>query len=265
LEPFCAEAGEGRKALGVDFVKAELTELERLARQGGALAQEERHLLRRELKVDGSIVTSADRAVESMLRDELPKLVSDAGIWGEEFGLGTPGSGGLWTVDPIDGTSNFTFGSPMWGVAIALVQADGVKMSAIFLADLNEMFLFAEGLGVTLNGQALPAIASGVIEPYQLVSAGDYVQRTVTHIPGKLRLSGAAVVDASFTACQRFRGLVGKNERLYDVAPGMGMLQSLDADLRYLDGAPIDYVELMKGERIAKPWVGFPKGSGFYG
>ena len=246
-------------------MKAELAGLESLVRQGGALAQQERHRLRHELKADGSIVTSADRAVETMLREELPKLVGETGTWGEEFGLGTPGPNGLWTIDPIDGTSNFTFGSPLWGVAVALVQKDGVKLAAIFMADLGEMFLFAEGHGVTLNGEPLPPIPPGMIQPYHLVSAGDYVQRSVQHIPGKLRLSGAAVVDAAFTVCQRFRGLVGKNERLYDVAPGMGMCKELGADVRYLSGEPIDFKLLMNGDRIAKPWIAFPQGSGFFG
>lgn len=246
-------------------VDAQLADLEALARRAGTLALEERKNLQSELKGDGSIVTQADRAVEVMLREELPKLVQNAGIWGEEFGNDGPGPNGMWTIDPIDGTSNFTFGSPLWGVGIALVQADGVELGAVFLPDLGEMYVMGRGRGSWFNGRRLLPIPHGPIKPYNLVSFDEAVGRRVEKVPGKMRVAGSAVVDGAWTAAQRFRGLVGVDERLYDVAPGIGLCVELDADVRYLDGTPIDYTTLMHDTKIRDPWIAFPQGSGFFG
>ena len=244
-------------------VDALLAELEALTRRAGLLAQSERRNLQSELKPDGSIVTSADRAVEVMLREELPKLVQNAGIWGEEFGNDGPGPNGLWTIDPIDGTSNFTFGSPLWGVGIAHVQPDGVELGAIFLPDLDEMYVMGRGRGGWMNGNQLLPIPHGKIEPFHLVSFDEGVLRVVDRVPGKMRVAGSAVVDGAWTAAQRFRGLVGVDERLYDIAPGIGLCTELDGDVRYLDGTPLEFTLLMKDARIREPWIAFPKESGF--
>lgn len=246
-------------------VDALLAELEAITRRAGSVALEERRALRTELKPDGSIVTTADRAVEVMLREELPKVAQNAGIWGEEFGNDGPGSNGLWTIDPIDGTSNFTFGLPMWGVGIAHVQDDGVELAAIFLPDLNEMYVMGRGRGAWLNGQRLPSVPPGKIEPFNLVAFDEGVLRAVDKVPGKMRVAGAAVVDGAWTAAQKFRGLVGVDERLYDVAPGMGLCTELEADVRYLSGKPIDYTALMNDNRIRDPWIAFPGNSEFFG
>lgn len=247
------------------LVDARLAELEALTRKAGAIAQAERKHLRSELKADGSIVTQADRAVETMLREELPKLVADAGIWGEEFGNDGSGPGGLWTIDPIDGTSNFTFGSPLWGVGIALVQTDGVELASVFLPDLDELYVMGRDRGTWLNGQRLGPISPGRIEPYHLVAFDEGVLRVVDRVPGNMRVAGAAVVDGAWTAAQKFRGLVGVDERLYDVAPGMGLCAELDADVRYLDGRPLDFGLLMADAKIRDPWIAFPKNSHFFG
>src|SRR6187431_648871 len=118
----------------------DFSELESIARQAGKIAQDARRESTRELKPDGSIVTNGDRLVEEFLRRELPKVVN-APIWGEEYGYAEEDPNGVWAVDPVDGTTNYAFGSPLWGVSIALVKGDEVELGAVFLPDLNEMYL----------------------------------------------------------------------------------------------------------------------------
>ena len=66
------------------------------------------------------LVTEADRAVENLLKAELTEAFPDDGFWGEETG-GDP-SRSLWVADPIDGTSNFVAGLPLWGTSLAYVE-----------------------------------------------------------------------------------------------------------------------------------------------
>lgn len=242
---------------------AELLELDRILGEAGRIAQRAREDLRSELKPDGSIVTNGDRLVETYLRQELRGLRPGASFWGEEFGFQPETPEGLWCIDPVDGTSNYSFGSPIWGVTAGLVHGEGVRLGAVVLPDLGETYL-ADEHGTWMNGVPMAPIPPGPIKPEELVSASDPILRTlIDQIPGKLRNSGAFVVDAMWVARQRFRGLVGQREKLYDVAASLLILRNLGADIRYADGAPLVLEELKDDRKIGRPWLMFPSGSDF--
>jgi myo-inositol-1(or 4)-monophosphatase len=238
-----------------------------IARTAGKIAQTARENMVSELKPDGSIVTNADRAVETWLRDELPRFQPGAGFWGEEFGFEDPGPEGLWVVDPVDGTSNFSFGSPLWGVSIALVKGNEITLGAVYLPDLDELYIGELGRGSFVNGRPIPPIPPGNIDDHQLVSYGDNILHKFANlkVPGKMRLTGAFVVDGSFVAVQRLRGMVGYRERLYDVAACVLVATEAGAEVRYVDGTPFDVAILSRPVPIQAPWVIFPAGSGFGG
>jgi fructose-1,6-bisphosphatase/inositol monophosphatase family enzyme len=80
-------------------------------------------------------------------------------------------------------------------------------------------------------------------------------------LPGKLRLSGAFVVDGAFTAKQWFRCLIGVNERLYDVAASVLAARELGAIVTYMDGTAWHEQDLLN-KRIAEPWGILPVHSG---
>ena len=241
-----------------------LPDLERVLRAAAEKAIEERCRLQRNLKSDGSIVTNADVAVEGLLRHELPHLMHDTAVWGEELGLEEPGRNGLWVVDPIDGTSNFSFGSPLWGITVALVQGPQIVLGGIVLPDLHEIYLCAKGSGVTQNGAALAPLPRGPVQPFELVSCCDSNARALGRkVPGKLRCNGAFVIDGAFVMCQRLRGMICGGERLYDAASCILFGQELGADIRYADGRPFDVEKLVNGEKIADRWIIFPADSGF--
>lgn len=250
---------------GVIDPAALLQGLECAARRGGAIAQDARLHMVRDLKPDGSMVTNGDREVETYLRGELATLVEDSTFWGEEFGFAEEGSGGLWVIDPIDGTSNYSYGSPLWGVSIAWIVGDRIEAGAVMLPDLDELYLCVRGHGVTVNDAPLPPIPPGRIATSELVSYSDYVVKACPRgdLPGKMRCSGAFVVDGTFVLRQRLRGLIGLSEKLYDMAACALMAQELGADVRYADGRPLDIGALKADRKIAKPWLIFPSGSGF--
>src|SRR5476651_1395210 len=114
-----------------------LAEIASIARRAGEIALESRKTLVRELKPDGSIVTNGDRSVETFLRPALTDAVANSTVWGEEFGFEEEGPGGWWLVDPVDGTTNYAFGGPYWGVSIGLVIKDRLQLGVIVLPDLD--------------------------------------------------------------------------------------------------------------------------------
>lgn len=239
--------------------------LGQIASEAGSLAQEVRNHLVAELKSDGTIVTNADRAVEETLRPQLAALLPGTTVWGEEFGYSAPGEAGIWLVDPIDGTSNFRFGGPQWGVSIALISENHIQACAIALPDLGEVYTAESGHGAYLNGNSIAPIPSGPIRDEELLSCGDAILRRFQYndLPGKPRLSGAFVIDGTFVATQRYRAMIAMRERLYDVAAAVLICQEVGADVRYADGSPFEISPLLQNVKIDKPWLLFPRDSGF--
>ncbi len=233
------------------------------ASQVAIAAREGRSL---DLKNDGSIVTSADKAVETFLREELLRVWPGTSFWGEEFGRGERSPEGYWLIDPIDGTSNFAFNSPLWGISVGLAVGSELRLGAIWLPDLHECYLAEKGCGAWANGQLLPTIPSGRVESHELVSYHDGISRWYDgqKFPGKMRCSGAFVIDGTFTARQRFRGLIGRGEFIYDAAASILINQELGADIRWADGSEIDFEPLLAGVPFDRAWLIFPRESGFH-
>lgn len=242
-----------------------LDSLQNLLIEAGRIATADRPNHRRQIKPDGSLVTDVDRKVEGLLRIALAELVPGAGIWGEEEGYGAPTEAGQWLIDPIDGTSNYSFGMPLWGISIALVAEGEVQVGGIALPDTNDLLVCARGYGVTCNGNPLPPIPQGPVLPHELVGCTSSVLRVIesSKIPGKKRDIGAFVVSGAYVAMQRLRGLIAMNERLYDVAPCLLFIEELGGDVRLASGKPLDLAGQMQDVKFSEPWIMFPKESGF--
>lgn len=106
-----------------------------------------------QLKADKSIVTDADTRVERMIRDRLAEVRPHDALLGEEFGSAGDSSR-QWIIDPIDGTSNFARGVPIWGALIALV-VDGVPTVGVVSAPaLGRRWWGATGHGAWLQQDA---------------------------------------------------------------------------------------------------------------
>jgi histidinol-phosphatase len=107
-----------------------------------------------ERKRDGSEVTAADRAAEAAIRDRVAAARPDHGVFGEEFGRSGEGSPWQWIVDPIDGTSGFVRGIPVWATLIALTHAElGVVAAAVSAPALGARWWAARGGGTFADGR----------------------------------------------------------------------------------------------------------------
>ena len=112
-------------------------------------------------KADGSFYTEADLAAQKSLLERLYEIAPVAMI-GEEMSESQQqeqweaGQDGLWSIDPIDGTSNFMNGLPYFAVSVALMRAGRSVLGVVYNPATNEMFYAEQGKGAFLNGKALP-------------------------------------------------------------------------------------------------------------
>lgn len=135
---------------------AEIALANRLADAAGAAI---RPLFRAEFdeerKADRTFVTEADRAAEAAMRAIIEAELPADGIVGEEFGARNEGAGRQWVLDPIDGTTSFIAGRPIFGTLIALVQ-DGFPVLGIIDQPIaRERWVGATGQATTFNGLAI--------------------------------------------------------------------------------------------------------------
>lgn len=106
-----------------------------------------------EQKADRSFVTEADQAAEAAMRAILEAECPTDGIQGEEYGLRNEGAARRWVLDPIDGTTSFIAGRPIFGTLIALMEDGWPVLGAIDQPVLGERWVGMIGRGTTLNGQ----------------------------------------------------------------------------------------------------------------
>ena len=110
-------------------------------------------------KADASPVTEADRAAELAMRDILEAERPDDAIIGEEFGEKTGSSGKTWVLDPIDGTTSFIAGRPIFGTLIAQLKDGWPVMGIIDQPVANERWVGVTGKPTTFNGAPVRARA----------------------------------------------------------------------------------------------------------
>src|ERR1019366_8670712 len=137
-----------------------------IAREAGALLLQYFHQgLKIEYKGDADLVTAADRASEVLIRERITHQFPSHDVLGEEQGLSDQGSDYRWYVDPLDGTTNFAHGYPVFCVSIALEHQGleqrpsgkpGQRIAAvIYDPTRDELFSAEQGRGAQLNGETI--------------------------------------------------------------------------------------------------------------
>ncbi|MFN4113732.1 MAG: inositol monophosphatase family protein [Sphingomonadaceae bacterium] len=121
---------------------------------GGAIRPLFRGEWSEEQKADRSFVTEADRAAEAAMRAILEAECPADGIQGEEYGLRNESAARRWVLDPIDGTTSFIAGRPIFGTLIALIEDGWPVLGVIDQPILGERWVGMVGRGTTLNGKA---------------------------------------------------------------------------------------------------------------
>lgn len=196
-------------------------------------------------KYDGTLVTEADPAAEALIRERLQKHFPEHSIYGEELGFAGPRDNEwVWYLDPIDGTSNYVFGLPLWGVSIGLTHRGRCVAGVIEMPALRETFWAWEGGGAFCNGRRLQASLTTTMQDNDLLCiSSTIVQRYDFSFPQKIRALGSAAYALAALASGAFVGLIHDNWRLHDVAAGMVLCQETGLIATCDDGSPFESFE----------------------
>jgi myo-inositol-1(or 4)-monophosphatase len=190
------------------------------------------------VKGPADFVTNADKAAEKIVHAELSKARPTYGFLMEEGGeiKGTDGQH-RWIIDPVDGTTNFLHGIPMFAVAIALQRGDEIVASVIYNPAMEELFVAEKGGGAWLDDKkrlrvanrkhlADAAVATGIVSqgrPSDLLQLRQLVQ--INPAVSGIRRTGSASTDLAWLAAGRFDGYWEAGLKPWDVAPGWLMLR----------------------------------------
>jgi histidinol-phosphatase len=121
-------------------------------------------------KADGSFVTQADCEAERFIRARIEEAFPHDSVLGEEEATRAGSSGRQWIIDPVDGTYSFVHGVPLYGVLLALEQADETCLGVVNLPALGEMVYAARGLGCFWNESRARVSATATLEDGLLLS-----------------------------------------------------------------------------------------------
>ena len=200
-------------------------------------------------------VTEVDHASEQAIIDTLLGAYPNHGIWGEETGRtqGNAKSDHVWIIDPLDGTTNFIHGFPVYCVSIALQVRGRIEQAVIYDPTRNDLFTATRGRGAYLNERRIRVSKRTVLQQC-LVSTGfpfrpgddfqtylkmmaDIMQRTTG-----LRRPGAAALDLAYVAAGFSDGFFETGLSPWDVAAGSllvteagGLIGNFTGDADFLE------------------------------
>jgi len=182
-------------------------------------------------KSSGSdLVTDLDRAAEARIVDRILTARPEDGVLGEEGGERTGTSGVRWVIDPLDGTTNYVYGYPAYGVSIA-AEADGEVVAGVVI-DVVSRERHTAVLGHGAHRDDRPIRVSGVDElsaallgtgfSYDAATRGRQAGPLATVLPAvrDLRRSGSAALDLCAVASGRIDGFWERGLSLWDRAAG---------------------------------------------
>ncbi len=184
-----------------------------------------------ETKGMNNFVTYVDKNAEKKLVKELGKLLPEAGFIAEENENLPTADKYNWVIDPLDGTTNFIHGVPLFSISVALIHGNDILLGVVYEINLQECFYAWKGGGAYLNGFEISVsnkkglkdslLATGF--PYQDFDRMDSYIELFKHLMQQthgIRRLGSAAVDLAYTACGRFDGFYEYGLNPWDVAGG---------------------------------------------
>lgn len=205
-----------------------------IAKEAGAFIRKERQSFKVESiehKGFNDLVSYVDKEAEKIIVDGLRELLPEAGFITEEGTDTVQKDVYNWIIDPLDGTTNFIHGLPVFSVSIALIEKDKLLLGVVYEINLDECFYAISGKGAYCNGQPIrvssaPKLADSLIAtgfPYydfDLISNYLEALRRIMQKSHGIRRLGSAAVDLAYVACGRVDAFFEYNLNSYDVAAG---------------------------------------------
>ena len=206
------------------------------------------------LKGPGDYVSQADRRSEKIVREELLKARPTYGFLGEESEeiKGTDGAH-RWIVDPLDGTTNFLHGIPMFGTSIALQRSGEIVAGVVYNPATDELFTAEKGGGAFVNDRRLRVSARKNLSDSVIGCGVPHLGRPqhgrflvqLRHVMGEvagIRRMGAAALDLAYVAAGRFDGFWEEYLSPWDVAAGVILIREAGGFVSDMKGGN-DFIE----------------------
>ncbi len=207
-----------------------------IAREAGAIIM--RFAARRigfELKGEQDLVTEADRASEKLIVDRLRTHFPSHSILAEEGGGHSGSSDFRWYVDPLDGTTNFAHGFPVYNVTLALEKGGELVAGVVFDPTRDEMFAAERGAGAFLNNRKIGVskcgnlnealVATGFPSRRRHLNVNIHFYYQLAMLTHGVRRAGAAALDLAYVACGRADAFWEFNLNPWDMAAGILLVE----------------------------------------
>lgn len=202
-------------------------------------------------KGEVDLVTQFDRESQDLIVNELTKKFPDYGILSEEnirHDLNAPIK---WIIDPLDGTTNFAHGLPIWSISIALEVEGEIVVGIVYDPMRREMFSSVKGTGAYLNKKKIQVSKIGRLSHALLITGFPYdIRKTkdnnLSHFSNfavraqAVRRLGSAALDLCYTACGRFDGYWEKKLSPWDQAAGSLILKEAGGRVTNFKGGEFD-------------------------
>ncbi len=227
-----------------------LPELESIAREAGALLMSyfDKNIAI-EYKGDVDLVTAADRNSEKLIVERLHAAWPEHGIVGEEGTRTDTGAAYRWFVDPLDGTTNFAHGYPVFCVSIALARKDDeLQVGVLYDPTRDELFSAERGAGATLNGKPIRVskisrladslLSTGFPSHKRHKNPNIHFYQQLTLRSHGVRRGGSAALDLANVACGRCDGFWEFNLNPWDTAAGTLLVEEAGGLVTRFDGSP---------------------------
>jgi len=217
-------------------------ELEKILHNSIAVAKEAGSFLKKEinniksqdieLKGENDFVTYVDKTAEKFIVEELSKILPEAGIIAEESQQKITSQHRYhWIIDPLDGTTNYIHGLPLYSVSIGLTDNLKEILGIVYEVNMDECFYAHINTGAFLNGKKIKVSDKASLKESFLVTgfpSMDYSQfdaymevlKAVMFNTQGVRRLGSAAVDIAYVACGRFDAFFEYNLNAWDVAGG---------------------------------------------
>ncbi|MCF8365883.1 MAG: inositol monophosphatase [Bacteroidales bacterium] len=184
-----------------------------------------------EIKGMHDFVSYVDKSSEEILVKELSKILPKAGFIAEENTDDRKGDRFNWIIDPLDGTTNFIHGIPLFSISIALMDGGEVISGVVHEVNLNECFYAWKNSPAYLNGNEIKVSSASKLNdsllatgfPYYDYSRLEPYMQMFQHLlraSHGVRRLGSAAADLAYVACGRFEGFYEYGLHPWDVAAG---------------------------------------------
>lgn len=200
--------------------------------------------VRTEVKGDQTLVTEADRRLEAFLRERLAALTPGWSFLGEEEGLSGDPLAPCWVIDPIDGTTNFVRGIPLWSISVGAVAQGAPIFGMLEMPELSETLWAVPGAGAWRRWQGkvtrLKVEDRLPIMQEDPIAANTTVERNLDFslLTNRLRNFGSLAYHLCLLAKGCTVGNIAQHHKLYDIAAGICVCIEAGCEVRYLDGTP---------------------------